>query len=119
MDVSESSASKKDTSTSTEDLDAMPDTREIHDTLSGGSLGFPALSENRDLDLEVSSVYIPPDQMRMIQNINALISELALEKEDLMQAFASESSQCSKLKVTSKSTQSLCVQQLVLTCHPI
>ncbi|XP_062116994.1 uncharacterized protein LOC133830899 isoform X2 [Humulus lupulus] len=41
---------------------------------------------------------IPPDQMRMIQNINALIAELAMEKEELVQTLASESSRCSQLK---------------------
>jgi hypothetical protein len=28
------------------------------------------------LNLEASSVYIPPDQMRMIQNISTIISEV-------------------------------------------
>ncbi|XP_062112534.1 protein BLISTER-like [Humulus lupulus] len=41
---------------------------------------------------------IPPDQMRMIQNINALIAELAMEKGELVQTLASGSSHCSQLK---------------------
>ncbi|KAM7261320.1 hypothetical protein ACFE04_008687 [Oxalis oulophora] len=53
-------------------------------------------------DLEVSSLNIPSDQKRIIQNINALISELTLEKQELRQALSSELSQSSKLKELNK-----------------
>ncbi|XP_028068494.1 protein BLISTER-like [Camellia sinensis] len=56
------------------------------------------LPENRQFNLEVSSLNIPVDQMKMIQNINTLISELALEKEELMQALLAESSESFTLK---------------------
>lgn len=102
IDVSKSPGNKKDISTSTEDLEAIPGTsnQETHDTTIVGSdtPGFPMLPENGQSNLEVSSVYIPSDQIRMIENINTLISELALEKEELIQALASESSQCFRLK---------------------
>ncbi|XP_062166568.1 protein BLISTER isoform X2 [Alnus glutinosa] len=101
--TSNTSLNKRDTSTSTEDLE--PSIHETHQTAS--SLGSDAssvslLPENGQSTLEVSSVNIPSDQMRMIQNINAIISELALEKEELMQALVSESSHCSKLKELNK-----------------
>lgn len=38
---------------------------------------FPLLPDNGQMNFEVSSVNIPVDQMRLIQNINALISEVA------------------------------------------
>ncbi|KAG7991664.1 hypothetical protein I3843_02G088900 [Carya illinoinensis] len=103
IDFSNNTLNKRDTSTSTEDLDAS-----IHEMdQNASSLGSDAssvnlLPENGQSTLEVSSVNIPPDQMRMINNISTLISELALEKEELMQALASELSHCSKLKEMNK-----------------
>lgn len=47
----------------------------------------------------VSPVNIPLDQIRVIENINALISELALEKEELVKSLAFESSESSRMKV--------------------
>lgn len=38
---------------------------------------FPLLSDNGQMNFEVSLVNIPVDQMRLIQNIKALISEVA------------------------------------------
>ncbi|XP_073267058.1 protein BLISTER isoform X2 [Populus alba] len=98
------SAEKKNVATSMEDLGDIPETsgQETHDAASfpgSDASDFLNLPGSGQLNLESSSVYIPPDQMRMIQNINSIISELALEKEELMQALTSESSQCSKLKV--------------------
>uniref|UniRef100_A0A2N9J2E1 Uncharacterized protein n=1 Tax=Fagus sylvatica TaxID=28930 RepID=A0A2N9J2E1_FAGSY len=90
-------------STSTEDLDASIDERhETASSLESDASNVAMLPENGQSTLEFSSVNIPSDQMRMIQNINALISELALEKEELMQALTSESSHCSKLKELNK-----------------
>ncbi|XWS35060.1 hypothetical protein CRYUN_Cryun21dG0093700 [Craigia yunnanensis] len=96
IDVIKNPASKKDISTSTEDLasaDANSDDREMNNSNDASSLSLP-----EDGQFEASSVYVPPDQMRMIQNINSLISELTLEKEELTQALSSELSQSSKLK---------------------
>ncbi|XP_050372278.1 protein BLISTER [Argentina anserina] len=98
-DVSKSTTGKKDVFTSTEDLEAneevSPDTvdQEMRDASS-----FSMLPENGQSSFDVSSVNIPPDQMRTIDNINTLVSELTLEKEELLQSLASETSQCSKLK---------------------
>ncbi|PON36106.1 BLISTER [Parasponia andersonii] len=98
IDVTKSITHKKDVSTSTEDLadeDTITDTpsQEVLDTSLIGS-------DTSDSSMLPVNGYsnIPLDQMRMIQNINALIAELALEKEELIQTLASESSQCSKLK---------------------
>ncbi|XVE81487.1 hypothetical protein DITRI_Ditri15bG0068400 [Diplodiscus trichospermus] len=98
IDVINNPVSKKDISTSTEDLDATSDEREMNN--SDDASNFSLLPE--DGQFEVSSVYVPPDQMRMIQNINSLISELTLEKEELTQALSSELSKSSKLKELNK-----------------
>ncbi|GMY26934.1 protein BLISTER isoform X3 [Fagus crenata] len=103
IDVSNSPLNKRDMSTSTEDLDASIDERhETASSLESDASNVALLPENGHSSLDFSSVNIPSDQMRMIQNINALISELALEKEELMQALTSESSHCSKLKELNK-----------------
>ncbi|KAK9003458.1 hypothetical protein V6N11_061020 [Hibiscus sabdariffa] len=97
VDVIKNPASKKDMSTSTEGLassDITSDDKELN--ISNDASTASLLPE--DGGFEVSSVYIPPDQMRMIQNINSLISELTMEKEELTQALSSESSQSAKLK---------------------
>ncbi|KAE8714564.1 hypothetical protein F3Y22_tig00110195pilonHSYRG00193 [Hibiscus syriacus] len=97
VDAIKNPASKKDMSTSTEDLastDTTSDDKDLNTSNDASTLSL--LPE--DGGFEVSSVYIPPDQMRMIQNINSLISELTMEKEELTQALSSELSQSSKLK---------------------
>ncbi|XP_021593529.1 protein BLISTER isoform X2 [Manihot esculenta] len=103
IDVSKSHSNKRDMSTTTEDLDASPNTsnQEINaaSLVGSDSPSFPMLPESSQSNLEVSSAYIPLDQMRMIENINTLISELAIEKEELIQALASESAQHSRLKL--------------------
>lgn len=107
LDVSRSMPSKKDVSTSTEDL---REEKIVNTTLDGPNLGarssegptFSYLSENDQLSLESLSTTVPPDQIRMIQSINTLISELTLEKEELMKALSLESSQCSELQELNK-----------------
>ncbi|GMP51469.1 hypothetical protein CsSME_00017686 [Camellia sinensis var. sinensis] len=86
-----------------DDADATSDTsnQEMHSTapfLRSKASSSSLLPENRQFNLEVSSLNIPVDQMKTIQNINTLISELALEKEELMQALLAESSESSTLK---------------------
>ncbi|XP_057831350.1 protein BLISTER isoform X5 [Cryptomeria japonica] len=54
---------------------------------------------HRMLDLPVA---IPGDQQRMIDNINSLIEELALEKESLARALKTESSEVTKLKASNQ-----------------
>ncbi|XP_038906867.1 protein BLISTER isoform X2 [Benincasa hispida] len=104
IDISNPS-NRKDMATSTEDLDTSPSTSN-HEVKDGESLtendtsGTPMLLENATT--EVSSVIIPPDHMRMIHNINALIAELAVEKEELTQALASELASSSRLKELNK-----------------
>ncbi|KAL8242792.1 hypothetical protein R6Q59_013094 [Mikania micrantha] len=98
VDIKKSSTARKEASTSTDDL-----VDESEDTLPAPTnLATQATHCESDSGLEVSSSSIPPDQMSMIQNINTLISELALEKEELTQALSTESSLCSKLKDLNK-----------------
>ncbi|XP_021897004.1 protein BLISTER isoform X2 [Carica papaya] len=108
VDVNQSPTSRKDISTSTEDLDVYSTSDSSNQEADGSSSLLennasisPLLAENGSA-LEVLSVNIPSDQMRMIQNINALISELMLEKEEMTQALSSEISQSSKLKEFNK-----------------
>ncbi|CAI0436654.1 unnamed protein product [Linum tenue] len=98
-----STAVKRDMSTSTEDLEVFPDTSD-HETVEAASLpgsNVPSSSVSHEIGQPndgISPASIPADQLKMIQNINEILSELAFEKEELMKALASESSQCSKLK---------------------
>ncbi|TYH50023.1 hypothetical protein ES332_D10G176000v1 [Gossypium tomentosum] len=97
FDVTKNPASK-DMSTSTEDLISIDAATDDRENISNDASSLSLLPE--DGQFEAASVYIPPDQMRMIQNINCLISELTLEKEELAQAFSSELSQSLRLKET-------------------
>ncbi|KAL9408528.1 hypothetical protein AB3S75_046989 [Citrus x aurantiifolia] len=103
IDFGKTAASTVNASTSTEDLDTTLDNsnQDTHDDASLPRIdasGSTLLPESGRLALEGLAVNIPHDQMRMIHNINALISELALEKEELVQALSSELGQSSKLK---------------------
>ncbi|KAI3983190.1 hypothetical protein MKX01_039681 [Papaver californicum] len=103
--------SVKDMSTSTEDLEASggdtmsskfdPEMQEAPFPLPCSSSAIQ-LPENTQFHPSVSSASIPPDQLYMIGNINSLISELALEKEELTRALVSESSNSSTLKELNK-----------------
>ncbi|KAF8014323.1 hypothetical protein BT93_H0231 [Corymbia citriodora subsp. variegata] len=86
-DLSKSITSRKEISTSTDDIDAdviseSPIEHMEHDrSISGYDASSSLLpSEDGQLNIEASSVYIPADQMRMIININTVISE-ALNEE--------------------------------------
>ncbi|KAK7290432.1 hypothetical protein RIF29_04856 [Crotalaria pallida] len=102
----ESQINKRDVSTSTEDIarenaaanssnPVINDSAAVHDAEASSMSLVPEIEQS---SLGVSPVNIPHDQMRMIDNINALISELALEKEELTKALTSESSECSRMK---------------------
>ncbi|CAL0328411.1 unnamed protein product [Lupinus luteus] len=106
----ESQSNKKDVSTSTEDIanentagnssnQDINDSASVHDDSSSSLSLVPEIGQS---SFGVSPVNIPHDQMRRIENINALISELALEKEELTKALTSESSECSKMKAINK-----------------
>ncbi|KAL4182068.1 hypothetical protein AMTRI_Chr12g240630 [Amborella trichopoda] len=114
-EISRNPTVTKDVSTSTEDLGA-----EVRDSNEGEAVAMDAMSAiasnqveriessallqpaNIQTYIQDSSTSIPPDQMRMIDNINSLLSELALEKEQLTSTLAVESSNNSKLKETNK-----------------
>ncbi|KAF6144357.1 hypothetical protein GIB67_024584 [Kingdonia uniflora] len=70
-------------------------------TSSSGST-FPLLPETGELHFPATRAAIPHDQLRTIGNINSLVSELALEKEELVRALTFESSQSLKLKELNK-----------------
>ncbi|KAK7393230.1 hypothetical protein VNO78_21779 [Psophocarpus tetragonolobus] len=102
----ENQTSKRDVSISTEDLASedpasSSSNPEIDDNAAETS-SLSLVPETRDSSFGFSPVHIPHDQMRMIENINALISELALEKEELVKALTSESSECSRMKEINK-----------------
>ncbi|VAH67510.1 unnamed protein product [Triticum turgidum subsp. durum] len=84
-DTGESSSSQTLTSTS----DPLQDVGTSVSQFNNMS-DFPSFGE--------ASSSIPDDQLRMIDNINSLMSELAVEREELMRALRIESSNCSKLK---------------------
>ncbi|XP_019464911.1 PREDICTED: uncharacterized protein LOC109363192 isoform X2 [Lupinus angustifolius] len=105
----ESQINKRDVSTSTEDIDenaaANSSNQEINDSASVHDAGSSSLSlvpEIGHSSFGVPLVNVPHDQLRRIENINALISELALEKEELTKALTSESSECSRMKAINK-----------------
>lgn len=103
VDIKKPPTNKKEASTSTDDLDESEDTTTTADTSNVGVLTtLGEIDQSRNLGFEVSSSSIPPDQIKMIQNINTLISELALEKEELVQALSTESSRSSKLRDLNK-----------------
>ncbi|KAL2530887.1 protein BLISTER [Forsythia ovata] len=112
VDIKKSVSNTKDVSTSTEDLaderDADTTTEASNlENYGAASLGDDGsssqfLHENGPLNIEALSLSIPSDQMRMIQNINTLIAELALEKDQVTQALLAESSQSSKLMELNK-----------------
>nr|BAJ85548.1 predicted protein [Hordeum vulgare subsp. vulgare] len=102
------SVDKRDASTATEDLDTGESSSSQTLTSTSDPLqdvGTSVSQFNNISDLpsfgEASSS-IPDDQLRMIDNINSLMSELAVEREELMRALRIESSNCSKLKELNK-----------------
>ncbi|RLN05258.1 uncharacterized protein C2845_PM13G16900 [Panicum miliaceum] len=106
--VERPSADKIDASTMTEDLDTgeISSSETLTSTIdTSEDAGTSVLRSNNISDFpsseEVSSS-IPDDQLRMIDNINSLMSELAVEREELLRALRIESSNCSKLKELNK-----------------
>ncbi|CAA2935699.1 BLISTER isoform X3 [Olea europaea subsp. europaea] len=107
-----SPSNTNDVSTSTEDLaderDADTTTKALNmenygvSSLGDDTSSFQYLHENGQFNIEGLSLSIPSDQMRMIQNINTLIAELALEKDQVTQALLAESSQSSNLMELNK-----------------
>ncbi|CAH1418735.1 unnamed protein product [Lactuca virosa] len=106
VDIKKPPTNRKEASTSTDDLDESEEDNTTAATSNLSVLGTlgenDASSQSKHLGFEVSSSSIPPDQIKMIQNISTLISELALEKEELVQALSTESSRSSKLKDLNK-----------------
>ncbi|CAN8258289.1 unnamed protein product [Cochlearia groenlandica] len=107
--ISKSSSSRKNASTSTESLavsDTMPESsnQETDSTalLESDSSNTTIIPETGQLTLEGFSLSVPSDQMRVIHNINTLIAELAIEKEELVQALSSELSQSAHVEELNK-----------------
>ncbi|RID72029.1 hypothetical protein BRARA_C03937 [Brassica rapa] len=108
-DLGKSSTSRKNASTSTEGLaisDAMSrsSNQETDSTalLESDSSNTAIIPETGQLTLEGFSLSVPADQMRVIDNINTLIAELAIEKEELVQALSSELSRSAHVKELNK-----------------
>ncbi|CAN8270514.1 unnamed protein product [Cochlearia groenlandica] len=93
-DLSKSYTSRNNASTSTEDLAVSDNMAESsnEDIDSTARLGSDSsnIPEAGQLTLDGFSLSVPADQMRVIHNINTLIAELAIEKEELVQALSSE-----------------------------
>uniref|UniRef100_A0A7N0USF5 BLISTER n=1 Tax=Kalanchoe fedtschenkoi TaxID=63787 RepID=A0A7N0USF5_KALFE len=113
--VNSGPSNKKNASTSTDDLvyEGRADadgTVDSADTFIGRTESSSEINglissltpENSEVNLQVGYVSIPADQMGVIQNINALLSELALEKEELIRILKAESLECSKFKELNK-----------------
>jgi len=108
-DLSKNSTSRKNVSTSTEGLaisDTTPESsnQETDSTtlLESDSSNTAIIPETRQLTLEGFSLSVPADQMRVIHNINTLIAELAIEKEELVQALSSELSRSAHVQELNK-----------------
>ncbi|KAK4772523.1 hypothetical protein SAY86_014298 [Trapa natans] len=93
---------KKNMSTSTDDLDSIHASTQqvehspsIHRNGSSISVSLPIVFQSNP---EASFTCIPPDQTIIIESINTIISELALEKDELVKSLASVISDNSKLK---------------------
>ncbi|CAD6228552.1 unnamed protein product [Miscanthus lutarioriparius] len=115
--VEKPSVDKRDASTATEDLDtgelsSSETLTSTVDTLEDAGTSVRRSNIMSDFpSLEEVSSSIPDDQLRMIDNINSLMSELAVEREELLRALRIESSNCSKLKELNKDlTQKLEIQ---------
>ncbi|XP_074585230.1 uncharacterized protein LOC141841013 [Curcuma longa] len=115
-DLAGSSLSRQDAVTSTEDLDVetsiqgtslqtdiyMTQDATPSEPLFGETSLSSSLHDDTAIDLPDAAADLPQDQLRMVENIRALISELAVEKEELVQALRIESSNCSKMKELNK-----------------
>lgn len=105
------SSTKKDVSTSTEDLHMElldipmePSNSEnlVTASLPGDGYISQLLLGNRLPCFESLSLTIPSDHVIMIQNINTLIAELAMERDHLTRALSAESSRSSTLMELNK-----------------
>lgn len=105
-DPKKTSSTKKDVSTSTEDLDIPMEPSNSENLVTASLPGDRYISHlllgNRLPSFESLSLTIPSDHMRMIQNINTLIAELAMERDHLTRALSAESSLSSTLAELNK-----------------
>ncbi|KAI4369728.1 hypothetical protein MLD38_018142 [Melastoma candidum] len=102
VDMNPTGIRRKEMSTSTEDLDMDAEQAVAARLLDGSQASSFSLSDGGQINVEVASAYIPNDQMRIIVNINTLISELAFEKEELLKALESEKAGNVKVKGLNK-----------------
>ncbi|KAM3353543.1 hypothetical protein ACQJBY_024610 [Aegilops geniculata] len=102
--IEKPSVDKRDASTATEDLDTGESSSSqvltsTSDPLQDVGTSVSQFNNMSDFpSFGEASSSIPDDQLRMIDNINSLMSELGVEREELMRALRIESSNCSKLK---------------------
>lgn len=93
---------KRDASTATEDLGESSSSEAMTSTSDQLQDVGTSISRSNNISefpsFEELSSSIPDDQLRMIDNINSLMSELAVEREELLRGLRIESSNCSKLK---------------------
>ncbi|XP_040378651.1 protein BLISTER isoform X2 [Oryza brachyantha] len=113
--IERTSADKRDASTATEDLGESSSSETLTSTVDTIEDAGTSVSQSNNVvdftSFEEVSSSIPYDQLRMIDNISSLMSELAVEREELLRALRIESSNCSKLKELNKDlTQKLEIQ---------
>ncbi|XP_020886928.1 uncharacterized protein LOC9319575 isoform X2 [Arabidopsis lyrata subsp. lyrata] len=106
-DLSKTSTSRKNASTSTEAISDTTPKSSNQETdsatlLESDSSNTAIIPETGQLTLEGFSLSVPADQMRVIHNINTLIAELAIEKEELVQALSSELSRSAQVQELNK-----------------
>ncbi|EOA29958.1 hypothetical protein CARUB_v10013061mg [Capsella rubella] len=106
-DLSKSSTNRKNASTSTEAISDTTPESSIQETdsttlLESDSSNTAIIPETGQLILEGFSLSVPADQMRVIHNINTLIAELAIEKEELVQTLSSELSRSAQVQELNK-----------------
>ncbi|CAH8343215.1 unnamed protein product [Eruca vesicaria subsp. sativa] len=101
-DLGKSSTSRKNASTSTEGLGSSNQETDSTSLLGSDSSNTAISDETGQLTLEGFPLSVPADQMRLIENINTLIAELAIEKEELVQALSTELSQTARVKELNK-----------------
>ncbi|XP_047332128.1 protein BLISTER-like isoform X2 [Impatiens glandulifera] len=100
-DVGKSAGKRRDMSTTTEDLDDVDISAEA---LNRGTTvaTYPGIDVSLNPENAQFNAQLPYDQLRTVDNIKTLLSELALEKEELLRSLLAESSQNSKFKELNK-----------------
>ncbi|GAA0152135.1 hypothetical protein LIER_10691 [Lithospermum erythrorhizon] len=103
VDSSKSITNSKDAATSTMDLGDADDAASTTEIISGSyAPSLSSTNENGLFALDELSLTVPPDHLRIFQSISVLISELAIEKDELVRALSAELSHNTELQESNK-----------------